>query len=507
MHHWKPAAALAAVIVLAGFAVPLSAQTAPPRAPTGTADAATALADEETAVTRHTVTVGGRKLDYSAVAGTVTIRDDDGAPTASMFYTAYMAEPNSRRRPITFFYNGGPGSSSMWLHMASFAPRVVALDAPRLSSNAPHDFIDNPATVLDKTDLVFIDAVNTGYSRPLGSATPPDFMSADEDLNAFTRGITRFLTIHGRWNSPKYLFGESYGSARSAGLALRLQQEGAQLNGLIQLGSILDIAKIVAAGDAFYKATFPTYALTAAYHGLIPAPADQAAFRREIEAFVEGPYNIALAKGDALPPEERVAIAERMSRYSGLPVDYLISRNLRVRPDAFRARLLGQQGKVVGELDTRFSGFEVDGEADAASWDPSGAGVFRPIISVFNDYMRNELKYQTPLIYRRAYPGTFEQFDFRRTNGSGYAQFGPDLAKAIKINPRLKVLSMNGVFDLSTVYYGAELDYRHLGLPADLALNITQRYYDAGHMAYVDRAVAQDMARDMRAFFEETAGK
>lgn len=468
-------------------------------------DSVKAPVQEIASTTRHTANINGRKVDYTAVAGTLTLRDDTGKATASMFYVAYILEPRDSRRPITFLYNGGPGSSSMWLHMASFGPRRVVIDAPNMSANAPHRLVDNDDTLLTKTDIVFLDAINTGYSRPLGDVKPEAFLSADTDLDAFTQGITRFLTLQQRWNSPKYLFGESYGTSRSAGLAARLQQEGAQLNGIIQLGSILDLARVLSNGDAMYKSALPTYATTAAYQGRIPRPQDQAAFIREVTDWVEGPYSVALAKGDALPAEERRRLAEQMSKYIGLPANYLVEQNLRVTPDAFRARLLRDEGKIIGELDTRFTALEVNGKADEPSFDPSASGVFRPIIATFQNYVRDELNFKTQMVYRRAFAGAFPRFDFRRTNGAGLAQYGPDLALAIKINPNLKVLSLNGLYDLSTTFYGAELDYAHLGLPPQLVPNIRQRYYGSGHMAYVDAPVARAMSQEMQRFYDETA--
>lgn len=470
------------------------------------ADLAAASVQESNSTTQHTATINGRKLNYTAVAGTLTVRDDDGKPTASMFYVAYLMDPKDTRRPVTFFYNGGPGSSTIWLHMGSFGPRRVLPEAPNFSANAPHRLLDNDDTVLPKTDIVFLDAINTGFSRPLGDSKPETFMAADADLDVFSKAIQRWLTLHQRWNSPKYLFGESYGSSRSAGLAARLQTTGAQLSGLIQLGSCLQVSRIIVQGDDYYKSNVPTYAVTAAYHGRIQRPADRTSFIREVTEWVEGPYNIALAKADRLSLEERRRTAEQMSKYVGLPAAWLAAKNLRVSPDEFRGQLLADQGKVIGELDTRFIGLEVNGQGGLPSFDPSAAGVFRPIVSLFQDYVRNELKY-TPLMSYRISFRSWERFDFRRGNAGpeGYGNYGRDLANAMKSNPSLKVLSLNGLYDLSTVFYGADLDYAHLGLPPELAANIRYEYYESGHMAYVDAPVARAMSRDMQRFYDETA--
>lgn len=500
-------ALVAALTAGAANAQPAPLAAKPVGAPGATIlDDAAASAAELQKATRHSAMIRGKRVDYTAVAGTLTLRDEAGKPTASMFYVAYLLEPQDRRRPVTFFYNGGPGSSTVWLHMASYGPRRVAVAAaPEFTDNPPFRLVDNDESLLPRTDLVFLDAINTGYSRPLGDTKPEAFLSADSDIDAFTQAIQRFLTIHGRWNSPKFLFGESYGTSRSAGVVDRLQTEGVQMNGVIQTGSILDITKILANSDRSYQVNVPTFALTAAHFGKTPRPADRAAFLREVIAWTEGPYNAALAEGDNLPAAEKQAVAEQLSKYIGLPATYLVENNLRITANMFRAQLLRGEGKILGELDSRFSAAESGGRPDEPSFDPSYSAVFRAIIGAFQNYVGGELQFSTPLAYRRAYAPTFGKFDWRRSNGAGLGQYGRDLADAMKTNPKLHVLSLNGYYDLSTPFYGADYDYAHLHLPLELRRNLSFASYDTGHMAYVDEVARRAILAEALRFYDEAA--
>jgi len=457
---------------------------------------------EARSITLHSARIGGRTIAYKAVAGTLTIRDDEGKPSASMFYVAYIANRGDARRPLTFFYNGGPGSSSLWLHMGSFAPRRVLFNGTQASSNPPHRMVDNDYSLLPQSDLVFLDAINTGYSRPLGDKAPEAFLTADADIDAFSRGIERFLTVEDRWNSPKYLFGESYGTSRSAGVVSRLQKSGVQMNGLIQLGSILDISRPFGKGDRAFIADFPTYAVTAAYHGKAPRRDDQAAFLQELRDWVEGPYARALAKGNQLDSATRQDIARQMAGYTGISAAFFVEHDLRVTGDQFRKKLLRERLQVVGELDGRFLG-DLSASGTAGDFDPSWSFVFRPMIAEWNEYVRNDLKFETALLYRRAFPGAFGKFDFRRKNTTAFGYYGEDLADAMTENRNLKVYALNGIYDFSTVFYGADFDYRHLRIPAAAVPNIRYFYYPAGHMAYVDEPTLRTMARDISEIYSD----
>lgn len=465
---------------------------------------ATMTADEAKSTTRHTAVIGGKKVGYTAVAGTLTLRDDEGKATAAMFYTAYLLDPANTRRPVTFVYNGGPGSSTVWLRMGSFGPRRVVLDAPHAPANPPHALIDNDASLLPESDLVFLDAINTGYSRPLGTTKPEAFMTADSDIDAFARGIERFLAVYGRGNSPKYLLGESYGTSRSTGIANRLQKDGFLVNGLIQIGTILDIAKNVTRGDRAYIVEVPTYALTAAYHGRIPAPTNRDAFLREVIDWAEGPYARALAKGGDLPADEKAQVARQMAGYTGLRVDSIEKNDLRILPDTFRTELLRDKGKIIGDLDTRYTGDVGDWEK-SSDFDPAYSAVRGAILATWAGYIRDELGYKIDVPYRRAFQGPAPRFDFRRGGGIPFANYIVDLAEAMTNNPQLKVLSLNGLYDMSTVFYGADYDYRHVRIAPALKPNIRYKYYDTGHMAYADNAALEHMVADIRAFYRETS--
>ncbi|HEY1880078.1 MAG TPA: hypothetical protein VGG68_09120, partial [Caulobacteraceae bacterium] len=321
-------------------------------------DIALAPIVEVKSVTHHTAEVGGRTIPYTATAGTLTLRDDEGKPTASMFYVAYTAgEGRGSPRPVTFFYNGGPGSSTLWLHMGSLSPVRVATDSPQATHNAPYDLVNNNDSLLDKSDLVFLDAVGAGYSRPVGDTKLSAFWGTDQDIDAFARGIERYLTINDRWNSPKFIFGESYGTTRSAGLSYRLQEDGVQLNGVILLSSILNYGRRDPGFDQEVINYVPSFAAAAAYHNrLNPAPADIPAFLREVRQWAHGPYAEALAEGQNLDPATRTAIAQKLSGYIGLPADYILQSNLRVSASRFRKELLRDQRLTLGRYDDRFTG-------------------------------------------------------------------------------------------------------------------------------------------------------
>lgn len=485
---------------LIGLASPLVAQS--PEAPRASTPDPAAV--ERLVETQHSITLNGKRFEYTAHAGTLILRDDDGRPTASMFYVAYTAKPGAKPRPVTFVWNGGPGSSSMWLHLASFGPKRIELPNPGTAvANPPHRLVDNADTLLVKSDLVFLDMINTGYSRPLGTRKPADFMTADADIDAFTRGIKRYLAITDQWNAPKFLFGESYGTSRAAGVVDRLQRNGVQVNGVAVLGSILDISRISNDGDRLYISTLPTYAVTAVYHGKVAPPADQNSFITEVKRWAEREYSPALAQGYLLPPTEKMAIAEQLSRYTGLPKQFLLDHDLRITPGVFRAELLRDRKIVLGELDARYTASDTLSPEGAPRFDPSGDPIFRAIAETMAVYMKDELRFQTELEYRRSY--TSESFDFRRGRRWSFGMYISDLSDALTINPKLQIHSLNGLYDLSTVFYGADYDYAHLAISPALAPNIHYAYFKGGHMAYTDPAARRAIAADISRLYDEAA--
>jgi carboxypeptidase C (cathepsin A) len=472
-------------------------------------DKAVASVVETAQPRKRSIPLNGATLNYTVTPGTLTIRNDDGDPIASVFYTAYTVDPakGGKARPVTFLFNGGPGSSSMWLHMGSFGPMKIDASTPQMERPAPFRLVANPDTILDKTDLVFIDAVTTGLSRPLGKAEPKDFFGVDADLDAFTRAIQRYLTVYSRWDSPKFLIGESYGTLRAAGLANSLAQKGVQLNGVTLMSTTLDIGLLFSAEDHTFIAILPTFAATAAYHNRLQnKPADLQAYLAEVRQFAQGPYSQALAKGDNLPDAERDAIARQVAAYTGLTPEFVIRNNLRVSADRFRKELLRDQRHTVGRLDGRFMGTDVDAGGEGPEYDPTDASISGAFVGALNDYLFRDLGYQTPLTYRpNNYAGLGGKWDWKhRIPGGGQlsANTAVDLSQAMRENPRLKLLSLNGLYDMATPFFGAEYDIGHMQLdPAERA-NVTYKYYPSGHMIYIDPASARQIKADFVAFYD-----
>jgi carboxypeptidase C (cathepsin A) len=499
---------------------PKKDQTASGRAhEASTADAidkgwAQAPVEEVEKISSHSITAQGRTIAYKATAGTLTIRNDEGKPTASVFYVAYTQDGSKpgTRRPITFLYNGGPGSASLWLHMGSFGPMRVQTANPEYIKPAPYAFGPNPDTLLDKTDLVFIDAVGSGYSRPLGEAKGKDFYGVDQDADAFARAIIRYVTKNSRWNSPKYIFGESYGTTRSGALAYQLQDRGVALNGVIILSSILNYGVRQPGFDQIYLTYLPSYAATAWYHNRIPnKPADISAFLAEVRAYAAGPYAAALAKGHNLSDAERDAVAQQVSAYTGLSVDFLKRSNLRVDLNRFRKELLRDQRLTVGRYDSRYTGVDSDAAGEGADYDASDTSISGAFIATLSDYLANGLGYKTDLPYLPSARTEGWRWDFtHRAPGSRQPQSTPDVAidlsAAMRTNPYLKVLSLNGWYDMATPFFGTEYDLSHMMLEPGERRNVEFRYYPSGHMAYLNPDALHMLHRDLAAFYDETSG-
>jgi carboxypeptidase C (cathepsin A) len=501
-------------IAAVGVAAPAFAAD-PPGKPADGADAAPkkdpdtvyASVAENAQPVHRSIPFRGGTLSYTVTPGTLTIRNDDGAPIASMFYTAYTLDrgKDSGPRPISFLFNGGPGSSTMWLHMGSFGPMKVDASQPGAIGPAPFRFMPNPDTLLDKSDLVFIDAVTTGLSRPLGKAEPKDFFGVDQDLDAFTRAIQRYLTINSRWNSPKFVIGESYGTLRAAGLANSLGQHGVQLNGVVLMSTVLDIDTLFDRRDANYINATPTYAAIAAYHNRLQTkPADLQAYLAEVREFAAGPYTVALEKGDAISPAERDAVAARLAAYIGVSPEFVIRNNLRVGADGFRKELLRDQRRTVGRLDGRFQGEDADAAGEGTDYDPTDAGMSGAFIGALNDYLFRDLGYKTDLTYRpNNYAGIAGQWVWTRKGARQLAaNTAVDLGEAMRRDPHLKLLSLNGLYDLATPFFGAEYDIKHMSLEPDRQANITFKYYPSGHMVYIDPGSAARLHDDIEAWMD-----
>jgi carboxypeptidase C (cathepsin A) len=480
-------------------------------------DKAVARPVEHTSVTHHDLALAGRTIHYTATAGTLLIRDEEDKPYGSIFYVAYTVDGADAKRPLTFLYNGGPGSASLWLHMGSVGPMRVVTASPAATGSAPYQLVPNEETLLDQSDLVFIDAPLTGYSRAVGKATAKDFAGVDPDLKAFSRFIERYLTVNQRWGSPKFLFGESYGTTRSAGLSAVLQEDGVQLNGIVLLSSVLNYYRARAAGmdlDATYN--LPSYAAIAWYHKKITGStgiADDAmkAFVDQARAFARGEYSQAVAQGDNLSPAETDAIAARLNHFTGLSVEYIKEAKLRISPTRFRKELLRDEGggEILGRYDARFEGTDADNAGENPSYDPSDTGIAGAYIATLHDYLQRELKYESTDEYRQS-AGNIGEWDWHhRAAGSRYPDQMPDtaldLADTMRKNPRLKVLSANGWFDLATPFFGTEYDVAHMMLAPELSRNVTFTYYPAGHMVYLNVEALKEMRHDLAGFYAAAA--
>jgi carboxypeptidase C (cathepsin A) len=476
------------------------------------AEVADISAPEGCSATHHTLVLDGKSIGYEATAGTLTIRDDQDKAIASMFYVAYVADHGNGElhRPITFFNNGGPGSATIWLHLGSFGPMRIRTNAPDITPS-PFQFGPNDESLLDKTDMVFLDAIGTGYSRTLGDATGRQFWSVDSDVDTFVRGISRYLTIDGRWNSPKFLFGESYGTTRSAALVYALQRRGIEFNGVVLLSSTLNYTVRTPGLDLIDVGYVPSFAAAAWYHNkLSPRPADLAAYLREVRRWSAGPYAAALAKGTDITPEETDAIARQMSAYIGVSVDFVKKCRLRVSYNRFCKELLRDEHLTIGRFDGRFKGIDADDAGEAFDHDPSETSVSGPFVAALHAYLEQDLGYHTDLAYRHPVQEILDTWDYHhKAPGSAKAQTQPDvavdLAAAMRENPTLKVFSLNGLFDLGTPFFETEFDFKHMDIAPPILGNLRYGYYPAGHMIYLSDEARKLARADLQRFYDDAA--
>jgi carboxypeptidase C (cathepsin A) len=472
-------------------------------APKEDKDVVKASVEEDAQPVQRAIPYRGKTLAYTATPGHLTVRNEKGEPIASMFYVAYTI-PSGGRRPVTFLFNGGPGSSTMWLHMGSFGPMKVDASNPETIPGPPFRYGPNPDTLLDLTDLVFIDAPTTGLSRLLGKAENKDVMGVDPDIDVFTRTVQRYLTKYQRWNSPKFIIGESYGTTRAAGLVDSLLNAGVQVNGVTFMSTVLNFADFQ--GDQSMINFLPTYAADAWYHGKIPGKPPLEGFLQQARDFASGPYALALQKGNGISPEEKQQVAQQMAQLTGLSPDYIVRSNLRVEPSRFRRELLRDRHQIIGRIDSRYLGTEADLVGDAADYDPQGSQITGGFVGALNDYLFSNLGYKSPLTYR---PNNYAEtqggnWNFAHKSPDGrqaVADTSVDLADAMRQNPRMKVLSVNGVYDLATPFHGAEYEFKHMALEPQLQANIRYTYYSAGHMMYIDPASARQLHSDFASFY------
>jgi len=475
-----------------------------------------AATKEESSVTEHTIRLGGQTISYKATAGFTLLKNDKGEPTALMYTVAYTRSDvkDLSQRPVSFLYNGGPGSASMWLHMGAFGPRRVYTVDGEFTPPPPYKLADNTESLLDKSDLVFIDAIGTGYSHAVCKAQDKDFYGIDEDIDAFGQFIDTYLSRNDRWNSPKFLIGESYGTFRSAALGDYLQNHySIQLNGIVLISSVLDLSTIsFNPGDdrpcIFY---LPSYAAVAWYHKVLKErPADLPTFIEEARQYAAGDYAAALYKGSTLGAEEKAAVAKKLSYFTGLSEDYLMKANLRVNLSQFRAELQRSAGLTTGRIDARFSGYTYDLLEEFAQGDPEGPAVGGAFTALINEYNHDELKFGKDKVYHNTAGSAIGEWKWTRRPQPGRFRFGfpgapnveGDLAEAIINNPKLIVQVENGYYDLATPFTATENTMEHLGLPENLQKNVTLDYYTAGHMMYLHDADRVNLHTHVADFIE-----
>ena len=469
----------------------------------------------EQSATQHKITVGGATISYTATAGTLIVRDASDLPYASVGYVAYtqndLADPS--RRPVTFSYNGGPGSSSIWLHMGALGPRRIVTSDAAATPPPPYTTVDNEYSILDRTDLVMIDPVGTGFSRAVGEAKDKDFWGVDPDIESISRCIRQYINENGRWNSPKYLLGESYGTTRSAGIVDYLQvREGMAFNGVILVSMATDLTAVfdeIPGLQLPFALNLPTYTAVAWYHKILPdRPAELAPLLREARAFALGDYWHGLAMGSDLPDPQRKAILEKLHRYTGLSIDYLDKADLRVTKAQFAKELLRGRREMVGQLDARFLGVSIDPLAKNAEYDPQDAATTAAFAAAFLDYLHRDLKFSP----RKTYildANVWQAWDYRhRVAGADVPQpmvnTGVDLAHAMSFNPNLRILVQQGLYDLATPFLSTEYIVSHLDLRKDLRPHIEVKYYDAGHMMYLHEPSLKRFKEDVARFIDAT---
>jgi len=463
------------------------------------------------ATTRHRTTIDGRTLAYTATAGTLRLRAPDGSPRADMFYVAFTADDidDASTRPITFAFNGGPGSSSVWLQLGALGPRRVDMPDTLTPPPPPYRLVDNAFGLLDQTDLVFIDPIATGFSRPI-EGDGKAFFNVEGDIEAVAEFIWRYLTRAQRWNSPRFLAGESYGTTRAVGLARRLQDRGIVLNGLVLLSLALDFQTFLfeVGNELPYVLYLPSYAAVAWYHErLADRPDDLHAFLEEVRTFAIEQYAPALLRGASLAPERRRAVAEQLAAYTGLDADTIERLDLRVEYLRFAKSLLGRPGHTVGRLDARYTGPDLDRDHRQLQRDPSydaPVGVFTALI---NDYLRRVLRYEADTGYAVLSREVNRGWDWADKARMGHPSVADDLRLTLVANPHLRVIVLNGLYDLATPFFAAEYTVDHLGLEPEQRANIDLTYYEAGHMMYFHPPSLKAMRADLVRFYAQAAPK
>ena len=463
-------------------------------------------------VTEHSARIGGKSIDYTATAGTMLMKNEDGEPTALMGFTAYVSKGgDQKKRPIMFAYNGGPGSASMWLHMGILGPqRAIAKDAG-FSTNGPFERVENEYSILDEADLVMIDPVGTGYAKPVGVGKGEDFWGVDQDIKSVSEFIVQYITENQRWASPKYILGESYGGVRTGGVTYYLlTNHNVALNGIIIVSPFMEMTTgFSGLGiDLPHVLFLPTFAATARYHGALdPSPENLEAFMAEVKDFAYNEYAPALLAGSRLSAERRQQVLAKLEQYTGVSADYWDKANLRINEGRFNQELLRDAGTITGRVDSRFSGHMINKVGENMDYDPFGSAVGPPFLAAFMDYYQGDLNVAMDGNYKVS-GGVWGQWDWSHAQpGLGgfkvpFPNTSIDLTFAMKQNPSMRVLMQQGYYDLATPHLATEYYIEHMDLPDDLRDNIELAYYEAGHMMYIHETsmvkFKEDLARFVR---------
>lgn len=465
--------------------------------------------------TKHQITIGDKLIEYTVITGTMVLREEtadrekdfDGEkPKAEFFFVSYSQNnvDDPAKRPLTFSFNGGPGSSSVWLHLGLLGPRKVVMEFDGDMPKPPFQLADNDYSLLDQTDLVFIDPVSTGYSRPASGQKAKDFHDFKKDIESVGDFIRLYTTRYNRWLSPKFLIGESYGTTRASGLAGYLQERhGLYLNGIMLISAVLNFQTLefTPGNELPYALYLPSYAAAAWYHHALKIKRPLQKLLSEVEDFAINEYTPALMKGDSLPQRDRVQIIEKLARYTGLHPDYIDHANLRVPDMRFFKELLRSRGRVVGRLDSRFLGIDADHLGDSTQNDPSYTNILGPYTAAFYDYVRRELNFEKDVPYEiltgHVWPWSYAQHE------NQFVHVGETLRKAMSENRYLKIFVANGYYDLATPYFATEYTFDHLGLDESLKSNIRMGYYEAGHMMYIHTPALEQLKADLADFITE----
>jgi carboxypeptidase C (cathepsin A) len=464
------------------------------------------LVETPPVVTKHRMMVDGKPLAYSVTTGMLPLKNEQGEIEANVFYMAYTLDgvKNPVKRPLTFVFNGGPGSSSVWLHLGALGPQRVKMLPDGGLPPAPYQLVDNPHTWLTESDIVFVDPVGTGYSRAATPELGKKFWSLKGDIESLGEFIRLYLTRNQRWLSPLYIVGESYGTTRSAGLSGHLIEHGIALNGILLVSSVLNFLTLDFAkgNDLPYLLFFPSYAATAWYHKRLAGKRSLPKLLKEVEEWTDSTYSRVLALGDRLSTTERAAAIDAMAGFTGLSTEFIDRASLRIEQRAFCKELLRADNRAVGRLDSRFTGIDASANSAKPDFDPSMTAIRPPYTAVLNDYMRRTLKYETDLPYF-ILGGGFEKWDWGSADGGA-----PDTSEALRTalakNPHMQVWVASGYYDLATPYHATTYTLSHMGLDPSLRANITTSDYEAGHMMYIHEACLAQFKTDAAAFIKKS---